>query len=373
LNQSHSELCRFEGYFSFLSNISGDISYFIYATMFFPLNDFSLRLFYTSRVIAANSVFESFLIYNIILSALVSGIQTYPRFSNSSLLQSVDHFIFGVYCVDFLVRVLSHGWEPNKYFTGPAWKSNLSDFVILLITTPILNKSSIFRSLRLLRLMKLVRRIKQVRILMKSLYVALKSSVYVFSLIILIFVFYSILGLSFFRENDRFHFPNFTVAFITMFRILSMDGWSELYFVNAVGCDSYYNSVYKTPSAETPLFPYYSCQHAHPQPVLSAIYFFSIIIITVFVMLSVFIGVITIGMEDSIETMRYEKEQRRINYVQKRKQIVLDSMRLSESGNNSAVSASARSSLSSSWFNLFHSASTSAPDSAYSSSKYEPR
>eukprot|EP01042_Synura_sphagnicola_P002800 gene2800-3411_t len=48
-------------------------------------------------------------------------------------------------------------------------------------------------------------------------------------------------------------------------------------------------------------------------------------------------------------------------------------MRLSESGNNSAVSASARSSLASSWFNLFHSASTSAPGSAYSSSKYEPR
>ena len=84
-------------------------------------------------------------------------------------------------------------------------------------------------------------------------------------------------------------------------------------YINMYGCKEFDGDVYlntdDTDDHEWDVLPsFYRCEHPEPQFWFSLIFFVSYIVISSFVMLSLFIGVITMSMQDSLNDMRREVE-----------------------------------------------------------------
>ena len=65
----------------------------------------------------------------------------------------------------------------------------------------------------------------------------LQSCVYVALLLLLIMYFYAIMGITFFRDNDRFHFGDLGTAMVTLFRAATLEDWTDLMYTSMYGCE----------------------------------------------------------------------------------------------------------------------------------------
>jgi hypothetical protein len=105
---------------------------------------------------------------------------------------------------------------------------------------------------------------------------------------------------------------------MSLFQASTLTAWSNLAYTNWYGCDLAVFGDYTVvdPSAQGwvrgtvdtltgPLLAF-ECTHPKAQPVFSFLYFTSFTIITAFVIMSLFIGVITMGMFDSYEDLKQE-------------------------------------------------------------------
>ena len=277
-----------------------------------------------SEYILSNEIYNSFVVVVILASAVMSGLQTYNEFSNNITIDIAEYAVFATFCLEFFLKLLSEGDRPYLYFIGKNWTWNNFDFLILISSMPFVWKGMFaLRLLRIFRLAKIIQKVRNFQIIMSALVLGLQCSFYVTILIGFVFYFYAIAGVYYFRENDPFHYGSFPITFLTLFRILTMDAWAELFLINAVGCDHYYASVYVTPDMETPFNSIYWCHNSTPNPVISTLYFFSLIMIAVFVFLSIFIAVITMGMEQALDEIKQDVEERRRAAVAERKRRIL--------------------------------------------------
>jgi voltage-gated sodium channel len=94
------------------------------------------------------------------------------------------------------------------------------------------------RLLRLMRLLKLVGKVKQLSIIVNGLGVGLSSVSYILLLLLLIFYVFAILGVSTFRKNDPFHYGGLGVAMVSLFRIATLEAWSNDLGIASYGCKS---------------------------------------------------------------------------------------------------------------------------------------
>jgi voltage-gated sodium channel len=68
---------------------------------------------------------------------------------------------------------------------------------------------------------------------------SLSSIFYVALLLLLVFYLYGIICVSFFRENDPVHFGNLETTFLTLFRMSTLEDWSDVMYTQLYGCDVY--------------------------------------------------------------------------------------------------------------------------------------
>ena len=80
-------------------------------------------------------------------------------------------------------------------------------------------------------------------------------------------------------------------------------------YINIYGCDDYMN-VYRCVSANPGECdnepPMYWCAHAKAQPIFSSVYWVTFVVVAALVMLSLFIGAVTMSMSSSMEDMKKE-------------------------------------------------------------------
>lgn len=105
---------------------------------------------------------------------------------------------------DFLIMILC--WMPTRIMKGHV---------------------AFIRLFRLLRLLKLVSKFKKLQIIVSGLIKGLTSVIYILILLFLVFYIFAILGVYAFRINDPFHFGNVLVACVTLFRISTLDNWTN--------------------------------------------------------------------------------------------------------------------------------------------------
>ena len=109
---------------------------------------------------------------------------------------------------------------------------------------------------------------------------------------------------------DPFAFPSLWETLVNLFRAATLEDWSDLMYVTLYGCDPVYGYPAGPPRGR------WLCRSggAHApisrvDQILATFYWFAFIIVASFVMLSLFIGAITLGMQDSVDEVLEEKKQ----------------------------------------------------------------
>lgn len=276
-----------------------------------------------SRRLVHNEYFNYFIIFVIIVAGVNVGIQTYDQMANNHILNILDLVILMVFLFEVVVKILSEGLAPQLYFLGVEWKWNNFDFGIVFMSLPFWGglfgggSLALLRLVRLMRLAKLIRKIPALQVIVKGLTGGLASIGYIMILLFLVFYLFAVAGFYVFGKNDPFHFGSLPVAMMTMFRCATLDAWSDIMFLNSYGCDGY-DYLYVTGDDQTPENRLFWCTDPNAQYVVSTIYFVVFTIISALVMLSLFIGAVTLSMTDSLnELKRFADEKKKEKRLQK--------------------------------------------------------
>lgn len=225
----------------------------------------------------------------ILLAAVLVGLETYPALhARYHLAMTIgDQLILGVFILEIVLKVGAEGRRPWRYFAD-SW--NIFDFLIVVACLLPFSGSAVtvLRLLRLLRVLKLVRALPKLQILVSALLKSIPSMAYVGIMLGLLFYVYAVAGVFFFSQNDPLHFGTLPIAALTLFRVVTLEGWTEILYINMYGCNRIgYDAM---PEA---------CTHPEAMPLLATAYFVSFVLVGTMVVLNLFIGVIMNGMDEA--------------------------------------------------------------------------
>ncbi|KAI9998837.1 hypothetical protein PInf_003428 [Phytophthora infestans] len=251
-----------------------------------------------------NTWFNSIVMLCISWASLSVGLQTYPTLGESIILNDMDLFVLAVFILEAFIKIMAEGLYPWRFFTGKEMRWNCFDFAIIVMSLPIWGSAlggssiAILRMLRLMRIMKLVKRIPQLYMIVMGLIGGLKSIGYIMLLLFLVFYLYAISG-------------------------ITLENWATIMDINYFGCDRFDGGYYSTDPAKTASFQYCNVTRVYGanvtdsslasqralNQVMATLYFITFILISAFVMLSLFIGAITMSMTQSMEHMKKAQEE----------------------------------------------------------------
>jgi voltage-gated sodium channel len=281
-----------------------------------------------ARIITLNRYFTVFMNTVICLAGALVGLQTYGSFESDPNIEKLDLFVLVVFCVECVLKIVADPLRPWKYFTL-TW--NNFDFLIVISCLVIPGGSgAVLRLLRLLRVLKLLRSNAHMRMIFVGLLAGMQSAVFVFVLIGLIYYMYAAVGIMMFSKQDPVHFGDFSIAFVTLYRIATLDSWSEITYINYFGCEVYPSIGYVTLKAleaenrtlgitETLCSP-------DPIPYVAYIYFHSFVVLATLILLSLFVGIMAIAMIGVIHQMAEEQEQQATLQAADRKAKLFDKL-----------------------------------------------
>jgi voltage-gated sodium channel len=248
------------------------------------------------RKIEKSRYFHHVIVLIIILAGILIGIDTYPSISEgySSLLSILNKFVLIIFSLEIVIRITAYGNKPWRFFKD-GW--NVFDFIIVLICILPINGQflAILRLARVLRIMRLVTSLPKLQVLVSALFKSIPSMGYISLLLFLLFYVYAVFGTYLFRDNDPVHFGNLQTSLLTMFRVVTLEDWTDILYINMYGSDQYaYENIVNI--------------KAHPKamPFIAPLFFVSFVLIGTMVIMNLFIGIIMNGMQEAHKEQQFE-------------------------------------------------------------------
>ena len=207
----------------------------------------------------------------------------------------MNNFVLFIFVIEIAVKMLAEGRKPWNYFKD-GW--NVFDFTIVAAAFMPFGVSSIaiLRLLRLLRVLKLVKALPKLQMLVGALLKSIPSMGYVSILLMLLFYIYAVAGVFFFGDNDPIHFKDLQTSMLSLFRIVTLEDWTDIMYINMFGCANYgYDGAMNI------------CLESKGSGALGAAYFVSFVMVGTMIILNLFIGVIMTGMDEAKAEMEAEK------------------------------------------------------------------
>lgn len=257
------------------------------------------------KEITYGSFFNNMVTVVIIVAGINVGIQTYPGMDEDPNVAVLDMLILTIFTIEILVKLVACGFRPWTFFIGRDWRWNNFDLAIVLLSFPIWGLEgggsiALLRLVRLARLTKLINKVPALATIVWAGVKGLQNCFYIMLLCLLVFYLYGVCGFYLFSANDPFHFGTLPLALITLFRCSTLENWGDIMFLNLFGCDVY-TDMYVGPEDETPDNSVLWCRYPGTSYVLGSIYFISFIIIAALVMMmSLFVGVVSMAMTESL-------------------------------------------------------------------------
>ena len=254
--------------------------------------------------IVENVNFQNFVTFFIIIASLEVGLQTDADLTLKLVKYTdpLDAIILSVFTAECALKIIAEGPTFWLYF-----HSNWNKFDFLIVTASYLPTGSgslvmMLRLLRLLRVLKLLRAFPKLQVIVEALLKGM-SSIFFIGVILLIWIyFYAILGNIFFKENDDWHFGTLHMAMLTLFQVVTLDNWSTVMNINLYGC---YAPVWEYEPGSSD----YRCKDGSKGSfITSALYFSTFTIIGAFLLLTLFIGVVGMSMEEATHEQKEEEE-----------------------------------------------------------------
>ena len=248
---------------------------------------------FCSKITKTNS-FDNFIIGIILFAGLLVGVQTYKEFANRhiEILTFLDSIVLAIFTLEAVIKILAEGKRPINYFRN-AW--NVFDFLIVTVCLmePLLPLDAEFlpvlRLARILRVLRLVTVVPKLQLIVGTLLKSIPSMFYVCILLFLLFYMYGAMGVILYGDNDPIHFRNLQTALLSLFRVTTLEDWTDVMYINMYGSDNYGYSP-EDLARWTPV--------PTTSPLGAAFFFVSFVLIGTMVVLNLVIGVIMNSMDE---------------------------------------------------------------------------
>jgi voltage-gated sodium channel len=240
-----------------------------------------------ARAVVASKTFDWIITGIILLQALVLALEATPSMHSfgkeGELLEAkvfslVQDLVIAVFIFEAAMRLTSQYPRPQRYFRD-AW--NCFDFAIIVLSLmPIAGEfSTIARLVRLLRITRLITKSTELRAIVSTLVRSIPSIFNILILLSILFFIYAIVGYHLFRDVDPQHWSSFPASIVTLFQIITLEGWVDVMepIISILG----------------PLY---------------WLYFASYILIGTFIIINLFISVIVRKSEEAYKQVQRESE-----------------------------------------------------------------
>ena len=234
--------------------------------------------------------FQRFILGSILAAAVIVGLEAdrslMARYGG--LIYALDWTVLGIFIVEAILKIARHGRHGHRYFKDP-W--NVFDFTIVVVCLlPFQGHyAAVLRLARVLRALRLVSSVPRLQLLVGSLMRSIPSMGYIGMLLGILFYIYAVLGVFLFRDNDPVHFGNLPTAALSLFRVVTLEDWTDIMYTQMLGSDIY-------PPENVP--PEIELRPG-AMPLVGAVYFISFVLLGTMIMLNLFIGVIIKSMEEA--------------------------------------------------------------------------
>ena len=222
------------------------------------------------RSVVNSGWFNRLMVAVILLAGVLAGLETSAtlRETYGSLLQGLDALVLVIFVVEIALKIAAHGRRPWGYFQD-GW--NVFDFLIVAVCClPVEAEfAAVFRLARGLRLLRLVTAVPRLQLLVGALLKSLGAMGYVTLLLALVFYIYGVAGVHLFGSVDPRHFGSLQAALLSLFRLITLDNWTDLFLAAAAG-----------------------------SRLAAVLYFVSFIMLGTMIMLNLFIGIIMNSMAE---------------------------------------------------------------------------
>lgn len=221
--------------------------------------------------------FENLTVGAIILNAIVLGLETYPTLSRDygEELHTANGVFLAYFTVEIAIRIVAYGRRPWAFFRS-GW--NVFDFVVIGVAyLPGVRENATF--VRLLRVFRLFTLLPDLRVLVAGMVRSFRPLGSLALLFALVFYVYGMIGWMLFSDIDPAHWGNIGRALLTMFQLVTIEGWYEVQDV-ALASEPW-----------------------------AWVYFVSFIVISAFVLFNMVIGVVINSMEEARAQARAETEE----------------------------------------------------------------
>lgn len=230
-----------------------------------------------AKLVGTNA-FQRFIIGVIIISAILVGLETYPELHAEyiSTFRVIDYSIQAIFTIEIILRIAAYGQKPFLFFKSTA---NVVDFLITaLFYVPFGGTyASVFRLIRIIRVLRLVTALPRLQILVGALIKSMPLMGWISLLLLITMYVYGVLGSFLFGHIDPDHFGNLGVSLLTLFKIITLDGWTEIMAAQGEG-------------------------------LVPLLYFISFILIGTMIILNLFIGVVINGFDEVKKEIEEELE-----------------------------------------------------------------
>ncbi len=242
-----------------------------------------------AKFLTTRKSFEYFILSVIVMAGVVVGLETSPdlvaRFSTG--LHVINQTVLWIFVVEAALKLIAEGKQPWRYFQSP-W--NIFDFSIVVVCFLPVGATyiAVLRLARVLRVIRLITVVPRLQLLVSGLLKSIPSMFYVTILLSILFYAYGVMGVFLFRGNDPGHFGDLASSLTTLFRVVTLEDWTDVMYTAFHGSDVY-NAQGPIPVGDDPkAFGW-----------LGVFYFISFVIFGSMVMINLFIGVILTSMTEA--------------------------------------------------------------------------
>ncbi len=250
--------------------------------------------------ISNSELFQNTVLSVIILASIIVGLETYPSFTEKygTIVNFIEHIILWLFIAEIFIKIGAEGSHPWRYFKN-GW--NLFDlFIVVALLLPIDNQYFIvLRMLRLLRVFRLISALPRLQILVRALLKSLPSMGYVFLLLCILFYIYGVAGTFLFAENDPIHFSSLPKSILSLFQVVTLEGWTDLMYIQMYGCERYgYDGIEAL------------CTNPSALPLVGVLFFVSFVMLGAMITINLFVGIITSNISDSVDEFQREQDKK---------------------------------------------------------------
>ena len=193
------------------------------------------RIKFLARLVYSTQ-FELFIAFVIASNAVALAVLTFPNITQDTIraAEAIDAACFGIYAAELVIRILSYGSRPWKFFQR-GW--NIFDFLLVASSPFFAGQTVVLRLLRLFRLIRIFRFLPEVRILSASIIKSLPPLLSMSALIGLLLFLYGMVGHYLFGDQLQGAWGSIGAAMMSLVILLTLENF-PIYLEEAIAVNA---------------------------------------------------------------------------------------------------------------------------------------